>query len=188
MAWRESDGKGHAIALPFGQGQGREKVWASEGAWALVLEALAKRDLVMFNSHFDRGMLKAGTGRDGGADLAHRIHWDGLVAEKVLIGGSTGGLKETAERYGLTGGGEREGEEALMRWLFARGMGRGDMHKVPWPVMRPYARQDAVLTLRLYEAQQQRLAQMPPGVVAKVEAKMRALRERFLDSLPLAVA
>ena len=179
MAWRSSDGVGHAIALPFGQGSGGEKIWAPAGAWELVLEKLAMSMLVMFHSHFDHGMLRAGTMRQPGLDLGAQLHWDGMVAEKIIVGRATGGLKTTAERYNLTGGNERDGEEAIEGWLRARNMDKGDMHKVPWHVMQPYARTDAVLTLRLYEEQQTRLLALSPWVRAQVEAKMSALREKM---------
>lgn len=176
VAWRASDGVGHALALPFGQGQGSEKLWAPTSAWELLMEKLRLNDLVMFHAHFDHGMLRAGNMRDRGIDLGAQVHWDGMVAEKIMAGGASGGLKPTGERYGVSGGGERDDEEVMTRWLGKRGMGKGDIHKVPWHIIHPYARTDAVLTLTVCEAQKARLALMSPSVQAAVEAKMNALR------------
>jgi hypothetical protein len=179
LAWRDQERVGHAVALPFGQGQGREQIWATREAWMLVMEKLSVNDLVMFNAPFDHRMLRAGTQRDMGMDLGRQVHWCTLEAEKVLIGGSTGGLKATGERYQLTGGTERDGETVILNWLRAHGLGKGDIHKVPWGVIQPYARNDAVMPLLLYEAQQAQLAQLPESVRARVEAKMKVLRKKL---------
>jgi len=185
MAWRDDEGVGHSLALPFGQGEGRERISASREAWSMVLAKLSVSTLVMFNSHFDHGMLQAGTERDEGLDLGHRVHWDSMVAEKAIVGGSTGGLKATAERYSLTGGNERESEMAIGRWLDQNGMTKGDLHRVPWRVMQPYSRIDAVLTLRLYEAQSALLETLPQAVRTQVEARMQALRVKLAGLQPV---
>ena len=187
LAWRADDGVGHALALPFGQGWDRDKIWASAAAWGLLMEKLARNRLVMFNAPFDHRMLRAGTQRDAGIDLGTQIHWDGMVAEKILVGGSSGGLKAAAERYNLTGGSERDGEEVIIRWLRERGLNKGDIHKVPWNVIQPYARNDAVMPLLLYEAQMTRLAGLPEAVRQRVEAKMNVLREKLGGGRPIEI-
>ena len=183
MAWRSPDGVGHSLALPFGQGEGREQVWAPEGAWEMVLEKLAMSRLAMFHAYFDHGMLRAGTNRSEGADLGAQVEWCGMVAEKAIVGGASGGLKTTGERYDLIGGREREGESKILAWLEEHHMDRGDIHRIPWPIISPYARFDAILAFRLYEAQQSRLLLSPPALQAQVAAKMAALKEKLASGV-----
>jgi hypothetical protein len=179
MAWRSADGVGHSVAFPFGQGEGRHQIWAPPGTWELVLEKLAMSRLVMFHAHFDHPILEAGTRRAPGVDLGPNVEWCGMVGERAIIGGPTGGLKPTAERNNLLGGGERDGEEAIARYMVEHHLDKGDLHRVPWPVIQPYARIDAVLAYRLFEHHQVQLPLLSPEVRARVEAKMSALRAKL---------
>lgn len=92
-------------------------------------------------------------------DLSSRVVWDTMLGSQVLEQGEPAGLDAAAGRAGLEGGG-KVGAEELKAWLRREGYPPGRYDLVPWSLMEGYARQDAVVTLRLWLHQQQVLGEL----------------------------
>jgi DNA polymerase I len=80
--------------------------------------------------------------------------WDTMIAQKVMEGSTSAGLKPTAER--LWGPESVRSEQAIEDWFKKnRMMTKPDRFaRLPWELVEPYARQDVRLTYRLFEHQQ----------------------------------
>lgn len=175
VAWTDEESRVRSFAWPFDQGildklevvQGElsfeEDPNLDEAEWVALLDWLARQRLIFHNAPFDLRMLRAGTRKFQGRDLERWLYWDTALVVKLLDPISSGGLKETAERWGLQGGGERDKQEVLKEYLRKQrkrlGPGLGDRYDlVPWSIMEPYARVDAVLTILLFEHQVERVS------------------------------
>lgn len=163
------------VAFPFDQGtQGKPEGQQGslleqdenlgESDWAYLLDWLKEQWLTNQNIKFDLHHLRIGTRFWPGVDLLDRVVWDTMLASKELDPLHPTSLKPTAERLKLTGGGERDEEEAVKGWLKAHAksvgirysdiQGRYDL--IPWNILGPYAAKDAELALMLTLLQQQR--------------------------------
>lgn len=126
-----------------------------------VLERI-EAQLIYHHMKFDGLMAAAGlrglphTGRD----LEPLFSWDTQLAQHVREPQMPTALKHSAVRLMLTESGDEDAEqEALTPWLGPRTGKNSDPRYdlVPWQVMEPYATKDAILTLLLFEYQQERL-------------------------------
>lgn len=175
VAWMDGD-RCVTLAWPFDQGI-RDKL--DQGSllelmaddpnlpkeqWTALLDWLDGRRLVFHNAKFDLAMLRTGTRDWTGRDLEGSYVWDTALGAHILWPRHAIGLKPTAERLGLTGGGERDTEQALKDWIKGAKLGKGIGTKdnprydlVPWNIMGPYAAGDTELTIRLYHLQQELL-------------------------------
>lgn len=123
------------------------------GDYMILMTWLAQHSLVFHNAKFDLHILQTGLrGFEEQArffpDLSRCVHWDTQVVNPVLWPMFKTSLKPTAER--LFGVGEADLQRQLQVWL-KKNAYRFDL--APWPMVGPYAAQDAALTLRLYDAQ-----------------------------------
>lgn len=175
VAWTDEEGRVRSFAYPFDQGV-RDKIEIVQGElsfevdpnlpeseWVALLDWLSRQRLVFHNAKFDLSMLAAGTREFAGRDLERWLYWDTSLVVKLLDPISSGGLKETADRWKLQGGGERDKQDVLKEYLAKQrkrlGPGLGGRYDlVPWEIMEPYARVDAVLTILLFEHQVERVA------------------------------
>jgi DNA polymerase I len=125
--------------------------------WLTLTRWLSRQRIVMHNAKYDLHILNAGLrGIGEGIDLQDQLIWDTMVTCPVLWPEHSAALKNTAQR--LWGVQEREEERAVKRWLNATFPNRAPRYDcLPADLMVPYAGQDAELTLRLYERQQQDL-------------------------------
>ena len=134
--------------------------------WQFLLDWLqqagAAVGLLGQNWKFDLHMLRVGTRHWPGVDLDPYTVWDTQITNKVLDPTEPTGLKPTAARIW----GAAEAEEAasvrealvLCKKIYALRQEHGPRYDLlPWDVIGPYAAQDAVLTLRLAELQNERL-------------------------------
>lgn len=154
LAWLNEEDDLVYVAYPFGQGghpKSEEPVAdAGEEVWEAVMAALERwpAGLVGHNVKFDLTQVEAGSvGGYAGARrvVREQVRVDTMVGAKELWPTESAALKPTAAR--LWGEDEKAEQEALKPWLGPRTNARYDL--VPWSVMKPYAEQDAVLTLRL---------------------------------------
>lgn len=185
LAWEANDGQIEAIALPFDQGLGDKvpnqtiSLFDQDPnlggvAWCEVLEWLSQQRLVMFNAKHDLHILQAGTRQWPGADLAHALAWDCMIAEWVMEPGQSVSLQNTAQRHV----GEGKGDAPLKEWLrkhAPKGM-RNRYDLVPWEIMESYARIDAELTLRVFLAQQHKLDQGLGHLLPIIDREHQVLR------------
>jgi hypothetical protein len=154
----------------------------SPAAWDHLLRWLSRQYLTMHHKKYDCLMFCAGQrGRpdaryttdvgtqpwDGGAiDLMPITHWDTQLAQSVLDPGEPTSLKPTSVRLhlgaqiGIEDGAEADEAEALAPWKGPRTDPRFDL--IPWSILGPYSRTDAVLTLLLAEHNHARLDQSSP--------------------------
>lgn len=170
VAWLEGGAK--ALAWPFDQGI-RDKLPQAdlaldgdpnlpESEWEALMKWLAGRKLIMANAKFDLHMLRAGTRHWPGVDLVDNVVWDTMLATKELDPKDSLGLKDTAKRWSLKGGGEDEDAVDLKGFLRKQKLkspipGAAGYDLVPWAVMEPYAVTDAELTILLWAHQLDRL-------------------------------
>ncbi len=174
VAWRK-DGKlvSRAWASPFATRDDWPGLNTEQ--WCKLVQWLAdpRRQLIFHSAKFDLlqlywstlGILSRNPAPgDGDApywhihnDLVAHCHWDTLLAQKIMEGYAAAGLKPVAER--LWGSGSVRQETAIEEY-FARHRikTKPDRYaRLPWNMIEPYARQDARLTLRLFEWQQEQL-------------------------------
>lgn len=177
VAWMDEE-QGHvvSVALPFDQGtigkpEGDQGSLLEidenlpPGEWKYLVDWLAEQWLINHHIKFDLHHLRTGTRFCQGRDLVDRVVWDTMLGQKELDPLFPLALKPTAERLGLTGGGERDREEGVKAWLKAYAKQRkmkyssiaGRYDLVPWDVMGPYVAKDAELALLLYFHQVERL-------------------------------
>lgn len=168
VAWFEDGGRVVSMAWPFDQGE-RDKIAQAglvfgedpnlpESEWRALLAWLGRQRLVFQNAKFDLHHLRVGTRLWAGMDLEAALAWDTMLASKILWPTEPTSLKPTAERLGLTGGGERDAEAALKKALAAankrhrQGLYRYDL--LSWDEIETYAAMDTELTLRLWALQE----------------------------------
>lgn len=152
MAWREQDQE-LAVAVPFGQGPG--KLDYGREAWDAVVSRLRECDLVFYNAFYDVRMIGVGSLEHPGVRLNEQMHWCTMMGQSMVAGGFRLGLKETADQLGLATEEELEHEARIYEWLRRRGLDKGSFNKVPWKLAEPYAKADALITLRLYDHQRE---------------------------------
>jgi DNA polymerase-1 len=168
--------KGGSLALPFDQGvrdkpatalrRYEEKRKAEENqlafdaleedpnldeeSWMGLLWLLEKKRLVFHNATFDLIMMDAGTRHWEGEDLGDALHWDSMIAHRILRPNSSAGLDNAARELGI---GQKQGLDAVRDWLKAEKKPKGRYDLVPWSIIEPYVKVDAETTLALYEQQ-----------------------------------
>lgn len=153
LAWADDEGNIHAGAYPFGQGPDPENsvdLGAHEWNRLICWMRKAGGGLVGHNAKFDVLMMKAGTvtGRQG-VELLDRLVWDTMVVAREIWPQTSAALKSLgALMFGADADAE---QQALQPYLGPKKDPRYDL--VPWDVMKPYAIQDAVLTLKLLHKQ-----------------------------------
>lgn len=136
--------------------------------WHTLMNWLNKQRLVFQNAKFDLQQIRAGLRNHEsttGYDLADAFCWDTMLGNHVLMPQYPTGLKPTSVRLGLTEGDEDAEQQALKPWLGPLTGKNADprFDLVPWDVIAPYAAQDAVLTLALYEYQHETYFDGPDG-------------------------
>lgn len=137
-----------AGAYPFGQGPAGEERDLGGYEWLVLTDWLARAGggLVGHNAKYDVVMMssKAKPGY-AGRDLLDRLVWDTMVVARELWPRTPAALK-TLGALMFEADADAE-QQALKPYLGPKTNPRFDL--VPWEVMKPYAVQDAVLTLRL---------------------------------------
>lgn len=175
VAWMDEDDQVVSVAWPFDQGtrdklhQGTLELFGEDPnlgveEWRALLAWLDGRRLVFHNARFDLMHLREGTRHWAGRDLEPSYVWDTSLAAHILWPRHGIALKPTAERLGLTGGGERDTERAVKEWIKGAKLGKGIGTKdnprydlAPWDLIEPYAAKDAELTILLYHHQREAL-------------------------------
>lgn len=130
------------------------------GAYLRLMAWLTDQDLVMHHKKYDCLMFAAGLRNredDTSVDLMPRVVADTQLRQKVLDPADSSSLKPSAVRLhlgrevGIAEGAEAEEAAALATWKGPRTDPRYDL--IPWEVLGPYSKTDAVLTLLLDEFQ-----------------------------------
>lgn len=121
------------------------------GRFLDLLRQLKRFHLIWHNAKFDLHHMRNGVRGQEGIDLEPFTAWDTQIVQNVVQPRYPTSLKPSAVRLELTDGGEDEAQAALKPYLGPKTDPRFDL--VPWPVMRQYAAEDAVLTVLLYEWQ-----------------------------------
>lgn len=137
-------------------------------AWRELLAWLSAQKLVMHHAKFDLCMLRVGTRHWPGLDLAHALHWDTMLAQRVLDPLERAGLDITCRRLGL---GAKENLDALQAWLKRNKYPKHRYDLVPWPIVKTYVIGDTEMTADLFIHQQDRL----DGDLASIERIHRML-------------
>ena len=193
VAWRTSGNPGlyngiTGFAFPFDQGRAHEKIGTTQSIFDQIddpnlddvqfyqlLEWLAKQRLVFHNAKFDLHHLSNGTRHWQGRDLEPATIWDTMLAQPLLDPLQSVALKATCSRLF----GENVAKEAaeVQKALKRQGTGltkRFDL--LDWDVIKPYATQDAVLTLLLFETQQRRLETDDAPLAHLIEREIDLMR------------
>jgi DNA polymerase I-like protein with 3'-5' exonuclease and polymerase domains len=178
-AWKDG-----SLALPFDQGV-RDKLKEKESGllqfgdtevdpnleedeWKQLLWMLRNKRLVFHNAGFDLIMLSAGTRHWNGTDLGDVLHWDTMIAHRILRPNSSAGLDNAARELGVGG---KQGLDEVKAWLRSAKKSKGRYDLVPWRTIEPYVRGDAETTLALYEEQVRHFKEEPD------DERVRRLRE-----------
>lgn len=180
LAWHDDDaGRYESRVWAFDQGeetwlgrkQGLPKKFKGAGLfdlppdnhelddWYQLTEWLGRQLLIGHNSKYDYLIFKAGLrGRpETGVDLSSRYHWDTQIVTSLIWPTELVSLKATAGR--LWGAQESANEKQVKLWL-KNNLGKQQDWRydlVPWDIMGPYAEQDALVTIKLYDEQVQDL-------------------------------
>jgi|SRR5665213_924159 len=180
--------EGGSLALPFDQGD-RDKEEKQTGQftfedteedpnldeheWKQLLWLLRSKRLVFHNAGFDLIMLAAGTRHWKGADLGDMLHWDTMIAHRILRPNSSAGLDNAARELGVGG---KQGLDEVKDWLRTAKKPKGRYDLAPWHVIEPYVRGDAETTLALYEEQVRHFKEDP---AIERERRLRECRREF---------
>lgn len=169
-----------AYAFPFDQGSANKgesqiglfeeeegRVNLPRDEWEALLDWLARQDLLNQNMKFDLHIIRAGTREWPGRCLLDQTVWDTMLASRDLNPLESTSLKPTAARLGLMGGGEQDEEKVIKTWLKAYAKRRkvpystiqGRYDLIPWSVIEPYVTKDAVMALKLWAVQLERIEQ-----------------------------
>lgn len=143
--------------------------------WEELCAWLLRQRLVAHNLPYDLIIMHAGHRVWGrGVDLSPSAWWCTMSVLPIVFPKEPMGLKPTSAR--LWGEVERDAELKLQEWLKAHKDSRGNprFDLAPWDLVSPYATKDAELCLRLYNHQQQLMAE---GDVAEA----RELLDREVD-------
>lgn len=181
-AWRAADGHMEAHAWPFDQGASDKPgaqpslldpdVNLGKGDWVQLMTWLERQRLVFHKAQFDLPILEAGHRVWGsGWDLLPNTVWCTKIGQWVLDPQFPSSLKPSAVR--LWGEGEDD-EQAVIKPLLKKNKNRFDL--LPWEVVGPYAAKDAEMTLRLFEMQQQRLAEGEGHLIGQIEMELDVMR------------
>lgn len=160
--------KGGSLALPFDQGV-RDKLDdpdkpvtqlkfedteadpnLSEKEWQQLLWLLSQKRLVFHNAGFDLIMMWTGTRHLSGVDLGSALHWDSMIAHRILRPNSSAGLDNAARELGI---GQKQGLDAVREWLRQAKKPKHRYDLVSWSVIKEYVTVDAETALALYEEQ-----------------------------------
>jgi DNA polymerase I-like protein with 3'-5' exonuclease and polymerase domains len=152
IAWLDEAGLIWGTAYPFGQGPPGEEIDCGKQAWDALLDWLARAPygLVGHNAKFDV-LHCANAAKPGylGRNLNGYVRWDSMVAAREFWPNEAAALKQIGVRLFEA---DADAEQlALKNYLGPKKNPRYDL--VPWEVMKPYAVQDAVLTLRTWMVQ-----------------------------------
>lgn len=188
VAWLDTNDEIQAYAFPFEQGSvGKPGHVASlfddidqelnlpQAEWEYLLAWLQRQRLVWHNAKFDIPIIRAGVRGWAGIDLLDQTVWDCMVIQKEITPTLSLELKQCGERYALSGGRERDHEQALKAWLKRHHKPSGRYDLVPWDLLGPYAAMDAYLTLALY-LHQQRLIDEGMCRWSRVHHRMRIMK------------
>lgn len=151
LAWGEP-GSIVAGAYPFGQGPADGEHDLGQAEWDILIDWLARAGggLVGHNVKFDI-LQVANRAKPGyrGRNLNARVAWDTMVVARELWPQTPAALKTLGA---LMFEADADAEQAALKpYLGPKTNPRFDL--VPWEVMKPYAVQDSVLTLRLLHRQ-----------------------------------
>lgn len=173
IAWRE-DGILKSWVRPT-EGMGKP-------TWDRMLAALSRCRIVMHNAKFDMHMLREGSVEGWkGIDLSPAVFWDTMIAQRVLDPTESAGLKESAERLGLTGGNEADFAAAVQEWRKQHKHRKTDPWvRIPWDIIGPYAGQDARLTLLLAENQWARIEEGEKWAQPLIERELELLQVLYM--------
>ena len=158
LAW-----DGGSLGIPVDQGVldklggDQAQLWAEDNPnctvteWQELLRLLDTKQLVFHHAKYDLHMLATGTRHWGGKDLSERLHWDTMLAAKLLEPLQPASLDAAGQRAGLGG---KAGLDEVQAWLRKRKLPKHRYDLVDWAVIQPYVTRDAELTLALYHAQE----------------------------------
>lgn len=169
LAHEYEDGITWSLALPFDQGE-RDKfpnpqlgfsLFGEEADpnlsledWQQLLDWLPQQHLVFHNAKHDLHQVRVGTREWEGRDLLGSLHWDTMLAQRVLDPVEQVGLDITLRRLGL---GAKVGADGMKDWLKAHKFPAHRYDLVPWDIARGYVLNDAEMTATLYRHQEGRL-------------------------------
>ena len=157
---------------------------SSNNDYAQLLHELENKQIVMHNAAYDLVMLHAGTAKCVGMNLIRCLHWDTMLAHRVLFPVSEAGLDLAAKEVGLQG---KQGVEELQGWLKEHKFKKYEYAQAPWELAGPYVTADAEQTIELYEKQMgimQTGTDRPPEML-EVEIQREFDLTRVLTALEL---
>lgn len=125
--------------------------WTAFASW---LRGASHHGLVGHNGRFDQRLTAAGTRHAPGFDIGPML-WDTMLAQAVMEPTESVALKSTAKR--LLGADATDEQEAMKASLKLNPAGWTRRFDLDWDTIGPYAARDALLTLQLFDLQQERL-------------------------------
>jgi DNA polymerase I-like protein with 3'-5' exonuclease and polymerase domains len=137
-------------------------------AWRELCEWLTRQQLVFHHAKYDLCMMRVGTRHWPGVDLVEQLHWDTMLAQRVLDPLERASLDLTCRRLGL---GAKQNLDALKTWLKKHKHPPHRYDLVPWPIIKDYVVGDTEMTADLFVHQQDRLE----GDLAGIERVHRML-------------
>ena len=169
VTWPIGDREFDTLAFPFDQGI-RDKFptaqldfdFGGTGSdpnlsgkeWRILLDWLAEQRLVFHNGKFDLAMLRVGTRHWPGRDLVANLHWDTMLAQRVMDPTERAALDLVCQRLGI---GAKRGLDSLKAWLKANGYPPNRYDLVPWSIAKDYVTGDTEMTAQLFAYQLERL-------------------------------
>ncbi len=163
-------------------GSAWDDVNLGEAEWKKLLTWISQQQIVGANFKFDLHMLYLGHRVwGGGVDLSANLIWDVNIATMLLEPRELVGLKETAARaWGEDAKAEQMAVDAWFRERKIPAKSKNPARArrydfLPWDVIEPYATQDAVLTLRLYQRQQAMFEEVYDAEMQRVFRREMAL-------------
>lgn len=170
IAYRNDDGVLVADAWPFDQGQldkpglGTPSLFETNEnlgwvEWTELLDWLSRQRLIMHHAKYDCTMLNAGHRTFGyGYDLLQRVWWDTQIGQWVIEPQFSSALKPTMARLFDDANDEAE---ALKAYFGDDDDDDKRYDLVPWSILKPYSKDDAEKTYRLFEWQMKMLDELP---------------------------
>jgi hypothetical protein len=158
-------------------------------AFSHLMTWLLRQDLVMHHKKYDCLVTDAGLRNhpETGVDLMPRVIADTQLRQKVLDPEHTSSLKPTSVRLhlgkeiGIGDGGEDMEAEALKPWKGPKDDPRYDL--IPWSILGPYARTDALLTLLLFEWEEQNRLDDPDDPACQLARRLITRQEALARTL-----
>lgn len=129
--------------------------WYALCAWLQGKDGTERKSIDFHHAKFDMHIMRAGlrTVPNSGIDLSEQFVWDTQLAQGIIAPLESSALKPTAER--LWGSETRTAEQAVKDAMRKNGVGLTSRYDlVAWDILGVYAGQDAGLTHRLFEYQQ----------------------------------